>query len=406
MEMKVSIDFGDDPIHLGRLATRDRKIYFQYNPEFLQSKLEISPFHLKRDPKLFQFDPHLFEGLPGVFNDSLPDGWGRLLLDRKLRTEGVLPNSIGPLDRLSHVGRNGMGALIYEPYLETLHPNHILSLDEIADQSKNVLQGEAEKILDELILLNGSSSGARPKALIYTDIDMKSIQHGQIHSSESYEPWIVKFPNIQDGNDAGAIEYVYSLMAKEAGVEMPPTYLFPSKSGAGYFATKRFDRVGDKRFHVHTACGLLHSDYRTPSLDYKDLLALSQRLTGDIREVEKMFRIAVFNVLSHNRDDHSKNFSFLMDSEGEWKLSAAYDLTFSSGPMGEQSTMVMGNGNSPKIDDLVLLASYASLNKSFVSNTIEQTVVALSKWKSLAEHNHVFPQNIAFIHDKLLDIQS
>ena len=123
-----------------------------------------------------------------------------------------------------------------------------------------------------------------------------------------------------------------SLMAKEAGIEMPSVHLFPSREGPGYFAAKHFDRDENQRFHMHTACGLLHTDFRHPSLDYDDLIGLSSIMTRDIRECEKMFRYAVFNVLAHNRDDHAKNFSFLMDSQGQWKLSPAYDLTFSSGP--------------------------------------------------------------------------
>ena len=136
-------------------------------------------------------------------------------------------------------------------------------------------------------------------------------------------------------------------MATRSGIAIPETHLFPAKKSAGYFATKRFDRDCPKSLHMHTVCGLLHSDFRSPSLDYQDLIELTTLLTRDVRETEKMFRLAVFNVLAHNRDDHSKNFSFLMNEVGEWQLSPAYDLTFSSGPGGEQSTMVIGEGKTP-----------------------------------------------------------
>lgn len=141
--------------------------------------------------------------------------------------------------------------------------------------------------------------------------------HGVHNLPSGYTPWMVKFPNTQDGLDAGAIEYVCALMAKNAGVFTPDVHLFPALIGAGYFAIKRFDRDGLKRYHMHSACGLLHSDFRTPSLDYEDLITLTGVLTRDMREVEKLYRLAVFNVLAHNRDDHSKNFSYLMDSQGE-----------------------------------------------------------------------------------------
>lgn len=201
-------------------------------------------------------------------------------------------------------------------------------------QAQEVLDGTSDDVLAELIALNGSSAGARPKALIGVNDKRDHIIHGVHDLPAGYTPWMVKFPNSQDGLDAGAIEYVYALMAKEAGVSMPDVHLFPAKRGTGYFAIKRFDRDGDKRYHMHTACGLLHSDFRTPSLDYEDLVALTGMLTRDVREVEKLYQLAVFNVLAHNRDDHSKNFSYLMDSQGRWKISPAYDLTFSSGPRG------------------------------------------------------------------------
>jgi serine/threonine-protein kinase HipA len=219
---------------------------------------------------------------------------------------------------------------------------------------------------------------------------------------DGFSPWLVKFPNVQDGADAGAIEYVYGLMALEAGVAMTQTHLFPAQKGAGYFATVRFDREGQSRVHTHTACGALHSDFRTPSLDYEDLLALTGMLTRDVREVEKMFRLAVFNVLAHNRDDHSKNFTFLMSKRGEWKLSPAYDLTFSSGPRGEQSTMVMGEGKTPGIEHLEKLGREAMIAEKRVSEIIEQTRAALSNWEMLAKKHGVTKANIKLISQKLL----
>ena len=215
---------------------------------------------------------------------------------------------------------------------------------------------------------------------------------------------MVKFPNSQDGIDAGAIEYVYALMAKEAGITMPDVHLFPAQRGSGYFAIKRFDRDGDKRYHMHTACGLLHSDFRTPSLDYEDLIALTGMLTRDVREVEKLYQLAVFNVLAHNRDDHSKNFSYLMDSQGGWKLSPAYDLTFSSGPRGEQSMMVMGEGKNPDTSHLLKLADEAKIKKDRALEIIESTKSSLSKWSELAKQYGVNDTNIQLIQSKISQV--
>jgi serine/threonine-protein kinase HipA len=400
-EIKVGLNFGEKVSPVGRLALRDRKIYFEYDASFVANGPVISPLRLPLQSGVTSIDYQLFEGLPGVFNDSLPDGWGRLLFDRLARSKGILPSDISPLDRLAHVGMNALGALVYEPDQSDNSNNEQVNLDNLARQAHDVLEGEATDVLAELIALNGSSGGARPKALIGVDVGFENIVHGVSDLPEGYQPWMVKFPNFEDGLDAGAIEYVYALMAMEAGIAMPQVHLFDAKAGAGFFAIKRFDRMGRERLHMHTACGLLHSDYRTPSLDYEDLIALTSSLTRDVREVEKMYRQAVFNVLAHNRDDHSKNFSFLMNEKGEWILSPAYDLTFSSGPRGEQSTMVMGEGRNPGLDHLRKLGQEAKLGNARIEEIITQTQDALSKWEALAAQYGVSSSNIKLILSKI-----
>lgn len=397
----VSLDFGShDPIAVGRLALRDGRVYFEYDGEFIRSGLEISPLRCPLRPGVQTFDPHLFEGLPGVFNDSLPDGWGRLLLDRKARLEGLMPAQLNPLDRLAYVGHSGMGALVYKPDFGPEDAPGTLDLNRLAADAKLVLDGEASDVLQELLRLNGSSAGARPKAMIGVDALMQNIIHGTHAMPEAFGSWLVKFPNVTDGPDAGAIEYVYALMAVKAGLEMEPVHLFPGAASAGYFATRRFDRNGRARLHTHSACGLLHSDFRTPSLDYEDLIALTMILTKDIREAEKMYRLAVFNVLAYNRDDHSKNFSFIMDEVGKWRLSPVYDLTFSSGPGGEQSTMVMGEGRNPQIEHLIKLGQEAKLPTSTIEDAIEKTQTALGAWTRLAEKHGVMRANIDLVASK------
>ncbi|CAN7699724.1 type II toxin-antitoxin system HipA family toxin [Neorhizobium sp. LjRoot104] len=388
-EIKVGLNFGGETIPVGRLAARARRIYFEYDSGFIRSGMEISPLRLPLKPGLATFDGSLFEGLPGVFSDSLPDGWGRLLFDRFVRSEGIAPETLTPLDRLAHVGRDGMGALVFEPDYGVADVDGAVNLDELARQAQDVLDGASEDVLKELLLLNGSSAGARPKAMIGLDAARRHIAHGVARLPQGHDHWLVKFANSQDGSDAGAVEYVYALMARDAGVDMPDVHLFPARKGAGYFATKRFDRHGEKRLHMHTACGVLHSDFRVPALDYEDLIALTGFLTRDVREIEKMFRLAVFNVLAHNRDDHSKNFSFLMDETGRWALSPAYDLTFSHGPRGEQSTMVMGEGRNPATNHLQKLGEAAKLNKKTIAEAIDRTREALSRWPELAGKHEV-----------------
>lgn len=404
-EIKVGLDFGRGIRSVGRLALSNRVIYFEYDAEFIQKGLEISPFRLPLQSGIMELPISPFEGLAGVFNDSLPDGWGRLLFDRMVRSEGILPANISPLDRLAHVGLFGMGALVYEPDHSPTEGHELIDLDHLANQTEQVLKGSSADVIEELLALNGSSAGARPKALIGLNVDRTRVSYGTKQLEKGIEPWLVKFPNSLDGYDAGSIEYVYALMAKESGVSMPDIHLFPSQKGHGYFAVKRFDRDEDRRLHMHTASGLLHSDYRVPALDYQDLLNLTGALTKDIREVEKMYRLAVFNVLSHNRDDHAKNFSFLMDEHSEWKLAPAYDLTFSSGPNGEQSTMVMGEGKNPSIGHLIKLGIDAKLPMKLVEGAIEQTKDALSRWKILSKDHGVERSKIDIISKYISEIK-
>ncbi len=406
-QVTASLDFGQKPIRAGRLArSEEGRIYFEYDPEFINLNLDISPLRLSPRTGLMTFDPGLFEGLPGVFYDSLPDGWGCLLLDRFKRSMGVAPDRLTPLYRLACVGREGMGALVYEPDLSAKTPSGFLDIDDLALKTRRILRGDAEDVLEELLALGGSSAGARPKAMISVSGTGERIIAGEEDETHGdYAPWIIKFPNTQDGTDAGAVEYVYSVMAKEAGVTMTETRLFPAKNGAGYFASRRFDRRkaedGPTRLHIHTAGGLLHSDFRIPSLDYENLLALTQIMTRDMREIEKMYRHAVFNVMSHNRDDHAKNFSFIMYPDGEWKLSPAYDITFSSGPAGQQSTTVLGEGREPSRTHLEALGRKASLNEKTIAGIIDSTETALGKWETLARNHGVGKTSIKLIGDAL-----
>lgn len=400
-EIHVGLQFDKKVVSVGRLAIRNQNIYFEFHSDFIDKGLNISPYNLPLSYGVQSFKPNLFEGLPGVFNDSLPDGWGRLLFDRLVKSQNLLPQQFTPLDRLAHIGCSGLGALVYEPDYDEAPSDDAINLDTLAAHSQEVMEGEAENVLAELVDLNGSSAGAIPKALIGVNQNKQHVIHGKHDLPKDYEHWIAKFTNSMDGNDAGAVEYIYSLMAKDAGIAMAATHLFPAIQGTGYFATKRFDRIENRRFHMHTASGLLHADFRVPALDYEDLLTLTEALTKDTREVEKMFRLAVFNVLSHNRDDHGKNFSFLMDQHGEWKLSPAYDLTFSSGPRGHQSTMVMGEGQNPSVQHLIKLGQEASLATIQIKGVIDQTKHALSQWNTLANQYGVSQTNIKLIQSRL-----
>ena len=376
-KLEVYINFSSKT-KVGTLATKDNKIYFEYDKSFLKLGLDISPYKLPLKAGLQRCDDDVFEGIWGLFADSLPDGWGRLLLDRHFRAKAINPNTLTPLDRLCFVGDNGMGALSYEPSQEIKQTIKDINLDTLFTTSQDILKGDSQYLIDELLTLGGSSGGARPKVLVQISDDKKTIIHNNQTTQDGYDNYMIKFASRQDNNDIGKIEYAYSLMARDAKLDMPDTLLLEGKLNS-YFAVKRFDKIKNKRFHMHSVAGLVHSDFRYPILDYDDLLSLTLHLTKNMQEVKKVFRLAVFNLFTHNRDDHSKNFSFLMDENGNWSFAPAYDITFSYGPGGEHSTTYMGEGKNPTIKHLEKLAKKHNIKNHIL--TINEVKEAVLKWK-------------------------
>lgn len=332
---------------VGTLALyKQRQAAFEYSKEWLADGFSVSPFSLPLTQRVFIPKADPFEGLFGVFADSLPDGWGRLLVDRLLLKNHINPFEISSLDRLAIVGSSGMGALTYEPVHHFDLSNQAVDLDEIAAECAKMLRTDYSDNLDDLFRLGGASGGARPKILTTIDgID-----------------WIIKFPSSEDIKNIGEQEYRYSLCARECSIAMEETKLFPSNIGPGYFGTRRFDRKLDeqgneKRIHMLSVSGMLETSHRIPNLDYNILMKLTLELTKDFSEVEKMYRLMCFNVFAHNRDDHSKNFTFLYDEiKQRWLLSPAYDLTDSVSFGGEHATCINGNGKNPGLRDILEVA--------------------------------------------------
>jgi len=367
---------------IGTLAIKNNKIYFEYDKEFLKSGIEISPYKLPLNSGVFRCNDNTFEGLWGVFADSLPDGWGRLLMDREFLRRGVKLQDISPLDRLALVGKDGMGALEYEPASEFKSVVDEIILDDLAKGSKDILKGSSEEMINELFALGGSSAGARPKVLVQVSKDFKEIVDSKKALQDGFEHYIIKFAARYDSKDVALIEYIYNQIAIEAGLDVPDFHLFKGKKGY-YFGAKRFDRIKDKKVHMHSVAGLVHSDFRYPTLDYNDLLKLTLHLTKSFKEQEKMFRLACFNMFANNRDDHAKNFSFLLNSKNEWVLSPTYDLTYSFGPGGEHSTIYLREGKNPTTKHLETLAKQNGIkNHKDIINEVKE---AVNKWQSLAK---------------------
>ena len=365
---------------VGLLHQDKQRIFFEYAPEFLKSGIELSPFKLPLKAGVFEEKSHVFDGLFGLFNDSLPDGWGCLLLDRKLRKLGKSYAEITPLDRLSLIGANPMGALEYEPAAEDSDLYGDVELDSLSGEVDRILEGEESLVLDELLKLNGSSGGARPKIVAYVSSDRKEIIHGSKTIPDGFTPWIIKFSERHDPQTSGELEYRYSLAAKAAGITMPETHLFPLKDGRGCFGVKRFDRTLKGKVHTHTACGLLHASHRFASLDYENLLKLTWILTRNHADAVEMARRMIFNVKSGNKDDHSKNFSFLLNEQLQWQLAPAYDLTPSAGINGEQTCMVNGKGRNITDADLIKTAATADISEAEAKNLINQVNSALQEY--------------------------
>ena len=378
----------DDKIFVGRLALNNRKIFFEYDASFIETGLNLSPFKLPLKSGVIAGNDFTFDGLFGVFNDSLPDGWGRLLLDRALTKHNINPGSLSVLDRLCFVGSHGMGALIYEPEVEYAPNIPHKSLDEIAEEISEFQEHDDDKYVEDLLNLGGSSAGARPKVLMHID----------------GEHWLIKFPSHLDPKDIGAIEYAYHLMARNAGLDLPKAKLFPARKGLGFYGSKRFDKTDNSRIHMHTISGLLHTDHRTPSLDYAMIMKATMHLTKDMKECEKQYRRCVFNILSHNRDDHSKNFSFLMDLTGVWRVSPGYDLTFSSGPSAEHCSMVMGEGKKPGIKQLLELAKISNIKQSDALKIIDEVKSSVSKWSNFAKDSGVSAASCKLIDSSIAKI--
>jgi len=377
------------PLLVGRLAYINQRIFFEFDADFPQQHLNLSPFNLEPSSNggAIPGPDRLFEGLHGLFNDSLPDGWGRLLMDRKLRELNIRPSQMTPLDRLSWIGSRGFGALTYEPEKEALFRGHFkdeIDLDQISRDSLLVLEDKAEKVFDYLLEAGGSPHGASPKAIIGLSHDRSIVIHGRDELPEGYEHWLVKFPTQKNNRDIGLVEQAYADMARHAGIHMNETLILPSNVNPGFFGTRRFDRMGNKRVHMHTLCGLLHADHRLPSVGYEELIKVTHALTRKREDIEQVFTRMVFNVLAHNQDDHTKNHSFLMDDRGEWSLSPAYDIVFSDGPGGEHSLDVAGEGKCPTVEHFYQVGESVGLDKKTMDDAISDVQKSIDHWPDFA----------------------
>ena len=339
---KLMVKYHDRVVGTLTLTPDDRLCAFEYDSAWLSNGFSISPLELPLKAGLFIAKHQPFHGNFGIFEDSLPDGYGRYLLHKALLREGINDDNLSALDRLSIVGNSGMGALTYHPETKVIKDSEILDFDLLQEKALQVLKEQQDTDAGLLLYNSGNSGGARPKAIF----------------SDNEGHWLIKFRHYYDPTDIGQQEFHYNEVAKRCGINIPDCKL----TNGRYFTTRRFDIAPDgKRIHTATAGGLLCLSLSMPFLDYENLLALTGFLTQNAKEVEEMYRRMVFNYLTDNKDDHCKNFSFFVSKTGSdrysWHLAPAYDLTLcTEGYNGEHATSVNRTG-TPTLQDMIAVGT-------------------------------------------------
>ena len=352
----LNVKYHDRIVGMLSLTPDNKLCAFEYDRAWLADGFSISPLELPLRPGLFLAKPSPFFGNFGIFEDSLPDGYGRYLLHKLLQREGIDDFNLSALDRLSIVGSGGMGALTYHPETVIHKGNETTDFDLLQEKALEVLKEQQDTDAGLLLYNSGNSGGTRPKAVF----------------SDDEGHWLVKFRHTYDPQNMGQQEYHYNEVARQCGINVPDFKLINGR----YFASRRFDIDAEgNRIHTATAGGLLCISLSNPVLDYSNLLALTGYLTQNTMDVEEMYRRMVFNYLTDNKDDHCKNFSFLVtrsDNSWKWQLAPAYDLTLcTEGYNGEHATSVNGTGH-PSIHDFIAIGSKIKMKEQRCREIIDE----------------------------------
>jgi serine/threonine-protein kinase HipA len=412
LDVKRKLSDGSQVI-VGELAQNRQGVYFQYNDDYLTHYSNLSPFNLSFDPSLqvAPLSPH--NNLHGAFSDSLPDGWGLLLMDRIFRQSGILQAQITSMDRLSFIGDSAMGALSFSP-ISSLKNNDTdrFSLAELGIQAQAIFDGQTEEVLQALVN-TGSSGGARPKAQLYlNDADPA---YCSTKAADNNEAYLVKFTSSQLalGHEEGLCEAAYLTLADIANIDVPEWKLLdaPEQSGATkWLALKRFDVIKNNngvegRHHLHSASGLLDADFRMPTLDYEDLIKATSLLCKSPAKGQVMFKRMIFNLFSLNQDDHSKNWAFLQADNGKWDLAPFYDITFSPSSYNEHATAFSGYGKQPSLKVMQKLAKQANFSSwKNAQEVIQEVVESLSQFSNVAKQLNINSETTRLMSNQLNNV--
>ena len=392
--------------------TRDIGV-FQYQPEFVKSGIQVAPLTMQLAEGTFEF-PSLaketFKGLPGLLADSLPDKFGNAVIDAWLATQGRDPDSLNPVERLCFIGTRGMGALEFKPTAvgaptprQNLQVGQLVKLANRILNSRQSLQGEftgdddAEAIQD-ILRVGTSAGGARAKAILAWNEETGEFRSGQVDLPDGFTQWLMKFDGISNNKDKeindpqgyGQIEYAYYLMALEAGIEMNRCRLH-NEGGRSHFMTQRFDRTEkNAKLHMQSLGAMQHFDFnQAGAYSYEQAIRAMLKLKLSPKQVQQQFRRATFNVIARNQDDHVKNIAFLMNREGEWSLSPAYDVAYSYNPTGEWTSQhqmsINGKRDNFELPDLVALAKAGGIKKRKAEEITSEVSAAVGTWHKQAD---------------------
>lgn len=372
---------------IGTLLQKGNTIYFEYDPDFRSLGVEISPFKLSTAKTHGVYTNKenfsLYGGMAGVFFDSLPDKHGMPFIEKYFERQGLKTNEITLLHKLAFIGDLGMGALEYLPqeYEDSKNVQQVFNAKDAYETMKHDLDDENCSIESLMNIINSVSpvGGGRPKMLVQFNKTTKAIKLNSQQLSQGYKRAILKFDEVYYGDETiglTKLEYIFMGMAKEAGIDTAEFELI-KEGGQHHLVVERFDRDSkDEKIHMCSASGLMHIDISVAQVtSYENLLNLTRMLCKSQADVEELYKRMVFNILAFNFDDHTKNFSYLMDREGRWHLSPAYDITYSKGMAKEHLTTLRGKGKDFTKDDLLKVAQQQSISKqkalAIISEIIE-----------------------------------
>tara|TARA_R110000744_G_scaffold355384_1_gene461913 strand:- start:22754 stop:24049 length:1296 start_codon:yes stop_codon:yes gene_type:complete len=402
---------------------------FQYTDAFVGSGIEIAPLMMPLSNQVYRF-PDLamksFHGLPGLLADALPDKFGNAVINTWLSAQGRLPGEIDAVERLCYTGMRGMGALEFRPAKGLQADQSMLvHVDELVNLATEVLQGREgfeasfadenkENALREILRVGASAGGARAKAVIAWNPKTNEVRSGQVKAPEGFEYWLFKFDGVDGNSDKeladpvgfGAIEYAYSLMAKAAGIRMAKCRLF-EENGRRHFMTQRFDRMANgEKLHMQSLGAMAHFDFNEAGAhSYEQALLVIRRLGLSMKEIEEQFRRMAFNVIARNQDDHVKNIAFLMDKQGKWSLSPAFDVMYSYNPSGRWTSKhqmsLNGKRSGFTMDDFKAVAETVSMKRGLAEKIVNEVKEAVEQWNEFASQAGVstkLKDQVASVH--------